>query len=117
MLADGRTRLAVSSYDALSALIVESAGFEIHHLTGFGTAAALTAGPDIGLLTMTEMVDTCRRICSVVSGPVIADADTGYGNALNTHRAVQAFEQAGAAGVHIEDKSRRSGVAIWRTRK
>ena len=104
MLADGKTRLAASSYDALSALVVEAAGYEVHHVTGFGTAAALTGQPDIGLVTMTEMVDTCRRICAVVSAPVIADADTGYGNPLNTRRAVQAFEQAGAAGAHLEDQ-------------
>ncbi len=93
-----------SSYDALTARICESMGFEIHHLTGFGAAAALTGGPDIGLVTMTEMVDSCRRICSAVSGPVIADGDTGYGGVLNVVRTVQAFEGAGAAGVHIEDQ-------------
>ena len=94
-----------SSYDALTARICESIGFEIHHLTGFGAAAALTGGPDIGLVTMTEMVDSCRRICSAVSGPVIADGDTGYGSVLNVVRTIQAFEGAGAAGVHIEDQA------------
>ena len=94
-----------SSYDALTARICESMGFAIHHLTGFGAAAALTGGPDIGLVTMTEMVDSCRRICSAVSGPVIADGDTGYGSVLNVVRTIQAFEGAGAAGVHIEDQA------------
>jgi 2-methylisocitrate lyase-like PEP mutase family enzyme len=104
LLATGETHVLASSYDALTARISESMGFEIHHLTGFGAAAALTGGPDIGLVTMTEMVDSCRRICSAVSGPVIADGDTGYGNVLNVVRTIQAFEGAGAAGVHIEDQ-------------
>ena len=104
LLATGETHVVASSYDALTARICASIGFEIHHLTGFGAAAALTGGPDIGLVTMTEMVDSCRRICSAVSGPVIADGDTGHGNLLNVMRTIQAFEGAGAAGVHIEDQ-------------
>ena len=103
-LSDGRSRLVVSAYDALTARLAEAAGFEILHVTGFGTAAALTGAPDIGLVTMTEMVETTRRICEAVERPVIADADTGYGNPLNVARTVRAFENAGAAGVHIEDQ-------------
>ena len=103
-LRDGRSRLVVSAYDALTARLAEAAGFEILHVTGFGTAAALTGAPDIGLVTMTEMVETTRRICESVERPVIADADTGYGNPLNVARTVRAFENAGAAGLHIEDQ-------------
>ena len=103
-LSDGRSRLVVSAYDALTARAAEAAGFEILHVTGFGSAAALTGGPDIGLVTMTEMVETTRRICDAVERPVIADADTGYGNPLNVARTVRAFENAGAAGLHIEDQ-------------
>ena len=103
-LGDGRSRLVVSAYDALTARAAEAAGFEILHVTGFGSAAALTGAPDIGLVTMTEMVETARRICDAVERPVIADADTGYGNPLNVARTVRAFEAAGAAGLHIEDQ-------------
>ena len=103
-LRDGRSRLVVSAYDALTARLAEAAGFEILHVTGFGTAAALTGAPDIGLVTMTEMVETTRRICDATPRPVIADADTGYGNPLNVMRTVRAFESAGAAGLHIEDQ-------------
>lgn len=103
-LADGRTRLAVGAYDALTAMIAERAGFEIVHLTGYGASAALGGVPDIGLLTMSEMVDACRRICDSVTCPVIADADTGYGSVLSVRRTVREFESAGAAGLHIEDQ-------------
>lgn len=104
-LSDGRSRLVVSAYDALTARVAEAAGFEILHVTGFGSAAALTGGPDIGLVTMTEMVETTRRICDAVERPVIADADCGYGNPLNVTRTVRALESAGAAGLHLEDQS------------
>ena len=103
-LGDGRSRLVVSAYDALTARVAEAAGFEILHVTGFGSAAALTGGPDIGLVTMTEMVETTRRICDAVERPVIADADCGYGNPLNVMRTVRALEAAGAAGLHLEDQ-------------
>ena len=103
-LGDGRSRLVVSAYDALTARVAEAAGFEILHVTGFGSAAAITGGPDIGLVTMTEMVETTRRICDAVERPVIADADCGYGNPLNVMRTVRALEAAGAAGLHLEDQ-------------
>ncbi len=103
-LSDGRSRLVVSAYDALTARTAEAAGFEILHVTGFGSAAALTGGPDIGLVTMTETVETTRRICDAVERPVIADADCGYGNPLNVMRTVRALEAAGAAGLHLEDQ-------------
>jgi 2-methylisocitrate lyase-like PEP mutase family enzyme len=73
-------------------------------MTGFGTSAALLGRPDVGLLTMTEMTGNAARIAACVDIPVIADADTGYGNPLNVIRTVGAFEAAGVAGIHIEDQ-------------
>jgi len=96
--------VAPGAYDALSARLVEQAGFDVVYMTGFGTTAALTGRPDVGLLTGTEMIDNARRIAAAVDVPVIADADTGYGNAINVVRTVQAYEQAGVAGIHIEDQ-------------
>ncbi|MEM4970278.1 MAG: oxaloacetate decarboxylase [Sulfolobales archaeon] len=96
--------VAPGAYDALSARLVEAAGFEVVYITGFGTAASMLGYPDAGLITMTEMVDNVRRIVDAVNIPVIADADTGYGNPINVIRTVQAYEDAGAAGIHIEDQ-------------
>jgi 2-methylisocitrate lyase-like PEP mutase family enzyme len=73
-------------------------------MTGFGTSAALLGRPDVGLLTMTEMAGNAGRIAACVDVPVIADADTGYGNPLNVIRTVGAYEAAGVAGIHIEDQ-------------
>jgi 2-methylisocitrate lyase-like PEP mutase family enzyme len=73
-------------------------------MTGFGTAAGLLGRPDVGLVTMTEMVANAGRIAGACALPVIADADTGYGNALNVVRTVQEFEQAGVAAIHLEDQ-------------
>lgn len=96
--------LAPGAFDALSARLVESAGFEAVYMTGFGTSAGLLGYPDVGLLTMTEMVENARRIVDAVNIPVIADADTGYGNPINVIRTVQEYENAGVAGIHIEDQ-------------
>ena len=96
--------LAPGAYDALSARLVERAGFDVVYMTGFGTAASLLGRPDVGLLGLAEMVDNVRRIVHAVDVPVIADADTGYGNAINVVRTVQEYEQAGVAGLHIEDQ-------------
>jgi 2-methylisocitrate lyase-like PEP mutase family enzyme len=73
-------------------------------MTGFGTAASMLGRPDVGLLTMPEMVGNARAIARACSLPVIADADTGYGNAINVVRTVQEYEQAGVAAIHIEDQ-------------
>ncbi len=96
--------LAPGAYDALTARLVEQAGFDVVYMTGFGTTASLVGRPDVGLLTGTEMVDNARRIAAAVDVPVIADADTGYGNAINVVRTVQLYEQAGVAGLHLEDQ-------------
>ncbi len=90
-------------YDALQAKIAEAAGFEAVYMTGFGTAAA-RGYPDVGLLTMTEMVENARTISAAVSIPLVCDADTGYGSPLNARRTIREFEAAGAAAIHIEDQ-------------
>jgi 2,3-dimethylmalate lyase len=104
LLAGPGPLLAPGSYDALSARLVEQAGFDVVYMTGFGSTASLIGRPDVGLLTGTEMIDNARRIVAAVDVPVIADADTGYGNAINVVRTVQAYEQAGVAGIHLEDQ-------------
>ena len=96
--------LAPGAYDALSARLVEQAGFEAVYVTGFGTAASLLGRPDIGLLTFSEMVDNARRIVRAVEVPVIADADDGYGNPINVVRTVQEYEAAGVSALHLEDQ-------------
>ena len=103
-LIDGDMVLAPGCYDPLGARLIEEAGFPAVYMTGFGTAAGRLGRPDVGLLTLSEMVDNARRIAQAVSVPVIADADTGYGNALNVIRTVREYEAAGAAAIHLEDQ-------------
>jgi 2-methylisocitrate lyase-like PEP mutase family enzyme len=90
-------------YDCLQAKIAEHIGFQAVYMTGFGTAAA-RGFPDLGLLTMSEMVQNVRAISHAVKIPVICDADTGYGNPVNVWRTVREYEEAGAAALHIEDQ-------------
>jgi 2,3-dimethylmalate lyase len=104
LLDAGRTIVAPGAFDPLAARLVEEAGFPAVYMTGFGTSAALLGRPDVGLLTMTEMAGNAARIADCVDIPVIADADTGYGNPLNVIRTVGAYEAAGVAGIHIEDQ-------------
>src|SRR6202142_1366662 len=94
---------APGAYDCITARMIEQAGFSAVYMTGAGTAAAL-GYPDYGLVTMSEMVENAGRIAAAVSVPVIADADTGYGNELNVVRTVREYEQRGVAGLHIEDQ-------------
>ena len=89
--------------NALHARIAESVGFNAVYMTGAGTSAE-KGFPDVGMLTMTEMVTNARYIANAVDIPVICDADTGYGNALTTQRTVREYESAGVAGIHIEDQ-------------
>jgi 2,3-dimethylmalate lyase len=96
--------LAPGAYDALSARLVEQAGFDCAYMTGFGTTASLLGRPDVGLLGGSEMAGNVRRIVQAIDVPLIADADTGYGNAINVIRTVQDYEQAGVAGMHLEDQ-------------
>src|ERR1700730_15388138 len=102
---DGReTIVAPGAYDALTARLIERAGFPAVYMTGFGTSASLLGRPDIGLLTMSQMGDNARRIAQAVDVPVIADGDTGYGNPFNVIRTVQEYELAGVSAIHIEDQ-------------
>ena len=91
--------------DALGARLVERAGFELCYVTGAGIANTQFAIPDLGLVTLTEMVEQVRRIAAASSLPILVDADTGYGGALSVTRTVQLLEQAGAAGIQLEDQA------------
>jgi 2-methylisocitrate lyase-like PEP mutase family enzyme len=103
MLASGQMTTAPFVLNALHAKIAEAVGFEAVYMTGAGTAAE-RGFPDVGLLTMTEMVSNAKYIANAVSIPVVSDADTGYGNPLNVRRTVREYESAGVAGIHIEDQ-------------
>jgi len=100
-----RILIAPGVYDALTALLAERAGFEALYLSGASIAYTRLGRPDIGLVTANEVADTLANICARVRVPVIVDADTGYGNALNVMRTVKAFERAGAAAIQLEDQS------------
>ncbi len=91
--------------DALAARLVALEGFDAVYMTGFGTSLTRLGAPDVGLLTATEMIDNATRIVDASGLPVIADADTGYGNPINMRRTIRDYERAGVAGVHIEDQS------------
>lgn len=95
--------VAPGAYDCITARVIERAGFSAVYMTGGSTAACL-GYPDYGLLTMSEMADNAGRIAAAVKLPVIADADTGYGNELNVVRTVREYERRGVAGLHIEDQ-------------
>ena len=92
------------AYDGISARLVQQAGFPVVYMTGYGTAASRLGLPDLGFAGLAEMADHARNIAAVVDIPLIADADTGYGNALNVRRTVQTYEAAGVAALHIEDQ-------------
>jgi carboxyvinyl-carboxyphosphonate phosphorylmutase len=100
----GEMVLAPGCYDALGARLIEEAGFSAAYMTGFGSAASRLGRPDVGLMSMTEMVDNARRIVEAVDIAVVADADTGYGNSINVIRTVREYESAGVAAIHLEDQ-------------
>ena len=103
MFASGKMVTAPFILNALHAKIAQSVGFDAVYMTGAGTAAE-RGFPDVGLLTMTEMVANAKYVANAVDIPVICDADTGYGNPLNVLRTVREYEAAGVAGIHIEDQ-------------
>ena len=103
-LSQDRLLIAPGAFDCLSAKAVEIAGFPALYMTGMGTSASRLGLPDYGLATMTEMVHNAHAISAAVQVPVIADADTGYGNEPNMTRTIHEYERSGAAGVHIEDQ-------------
>lgn len=96
--------IAPGAYDALSARMIARAGFEACYMTGYGTSVTRLGLPDVGLLTASEMLDNTSRIVDASGLPVVADIDTGYGNAINVYRTVRDFEKAGAAAMHLEDQ-------------
>jgi len=105
LLASPDLIVAPGAYDALSARLIAQAGFSAVYMTGFGTAASVLGQPDVGLLTMSEMVSRAAALAAVVGDlPLIADADTGYGNPINVRRTIREYERAGVAGLHIEDQ-------------
>ena len=105
IMADQGLTVLPGVYDALSATLVERSGFPGAYMSGAAVSMALGGVPDLGLLTMTEMATQAGRLAGVLSGPLVADADTGFGNALNVQRTVVEYERAGVAGLHIEDQT------------
>ena len=105
LLASEEMLVVPGAYDALSARLIAQAGFPAVYMTGFGTAASVLGQPDVGLLTMSEMVSRVAALADVTGDiPLIADADTGYGNPINVRRTVREYERAGVAALHIEDQ-------------
>jgi 2,3-dimethylmalate lyase len=104
LLTQNRPLVLGGVYDGLSVRLADQAGFEVLFMGGFSVAAAMLGEPDFGYLTQTEIADAARRVCRLTKRPVLVDADTGYGNALNVIRTVELFQEAGAAGIFLEDQ-------------
>lgn len=104
LIEEGGLVVAPGVFNPLTAMIAEAQGFEAVYMTGFGTATMNHGFPDLGLVTMTEMVENAARIASAVKIPLIADADTGYGNPINVVRTIHEYEKAGVAAIHMEDQ-------------
>ncbi len=104
LLSEDRIILMPGCHDAISARLIEEAGFELTFMSGFAVSAARIGEPDTGLISYGEMLDQGRNICAATRLPVIGDGDTGYGNMLNVRRTVQGYAQAGFAGIMIEDQ-------------
>ena len=104
LLSDDKLIVMPCCFDPLSAKLIEQEGFTVTFMSGFSVAAARLGVPDVGLISYSEILDQGRNICDAVSIPVIGDADTGYGNALNIRRTVQGFSKAGFSAVMIEDQ-------------
>ena len=104
LLARGGLIVAPGVYDGYSARLVEAAGFEMAATTGAGISNSLLGIDDIGFMGLAENVNHCRMLARTLSIPLTADADTGYGNPMNVHYTVQMFEEAGLAGINLEDQ-------------
>lgn len=104
LLTDRKLLMAPGAYDVLSAKVIQMAGFDAVYMTGYGTSASILGQPDVGLLTMNEMVEHARNIAQAVDVPVLADGDTGYGNPLNIRRTVREYERAGVCAIQLEDQ-------------
>lgn len=96
--------VAPGAHDVLTAKIIEKVGFEAVYMTGYGNTASILGSPDVGLITFSEMVERARNMAAAIEVPLIADADTGYGNAVNVIRTTRAYEQAGVAVMQMEDQ-------------
>ncbi|MEV7280004.1 isocitrate lyase/PEP mutase family protein [Streptomyces sp. NPDC093111] len=105
LLAAGEIVLAPGAADAVTARLVQAAGFPAVYMTGFGATASRLGMPDVGLLSQTEMTEHARNMTRAVSIPVVADADTGYGGPSNIDRTVREYLQAGVAAIHLEDQA------------
>jgi 2-methylisocitrate lyase-like PEP mutase family enzyme len=110
LLASGKTLVAPGAHDAMTAMVLEKVGFDLIYMTGYGTAAAMGM-PDVGLATIAEMIRNAQYMANAVSIPIVADSDTGGGNAVNVVRTIREYIQAGVAGIHMEDQvtPKRSG--------
>lgn len=117
LLRRGEIVAAPGAYDALSALLVEQAGFEAIYMTGNGQAASMLGLPDVGLITLTEMADRVRCTRAVTTAPLIVDADVGYGSLIMVRRAMRELEAAGASAVQFEDQAspKKCGHELGRT--
>jgi 2-methylisocitrate lyase-like PEP mutase family enzyme len=104
LLREDRPLVLGGVYDGITTRLADHAGFEVLFIGGFSVAATLLGEPDFGYVTQTEMADAARRVCRLTSRPVLVDADTGYGNALNVLRTVELYHAAGAAGMFLEDQ-------------
>jgi len=104
MLSEPGIIVAPGAYDGVSARLIERHGFKAVYMTGAGAAASMLGQPDVGLTTLTEMAAHAGHIASCIALPLIADADTGYGNPLNVIRTVREYERAGVAALHLEDQ-------------
>lgn len=104
MLKGDKIIVAPGAHNGVSARIIEKVGFKAVYATGYGASASQLCQADVGLMTMTEMVSNMYNLVEAVSVPVIADADTGYGNVINTIRTVRQYEKAGAAAIQLEDQ-------------
>ncbi|SBP86769.1 isocitrate lyase/PEP mutase family protein [Thiomonas delicata] len=96
--------IAPGAYDALSAKIIAQGGFDAVYMTGYGASASVLGAPDVGLLTMSEMLKRAGDIAEAVNIPVLADGDTGFGNAINVKRTIREYEKAGVCGIQLEDQ-------------
>ena len=104
MLASGQTIHMPGIYDALTARLAEQAGFQVGFVSGYAVSAGRLAAPDLGYLSQAEMAETAREVCAATAMPIIADADTGYGNALSAIRTARGLFAAGASGLFLEDQ-------------
>ena len=96
--------VAPGAHDVMTAKIIEKVGFDMAYMTGYGTAASTLGKPDIGLLCMSEMLDRARKLATATNIPIVADGDTGFGNAVTLMRTIEDFEDAGVAGIQLEDQ-------------